>query len=133
MEFLTERCLRRKIEPEKIAECFNAAFVVRSAPRRSELKGLTASALAAKFRDEFETVRCGVKGDGREIVVKVQVKIDIEPRTSHHVDENYDEERHPLNGNVEEVMAFWTHAYLGVRKYVCVRMQPKRTGPKAHL
>lgn len=92
-------------------ECFNAAFVVRSAPLRaafrSELKGLTASALAAKFRDEFETVRCGAmrcgaKGDGREIVVKVQVKIDTESC----VDENYAEERHPLNGNVEEVMAF---------------------------
>lgn len=64
MEFLTERCLRRKIEPEKIADGPNALTpLLLSAPLRtafrSELKGLTASALAAKFRDEFETVRCG--------------------------------------------------------------------------
>jgi len=40
-------------------ECFNVAFVVR-ADLTIQTKGLTASALAAKFRDEFETVRCGM-------------------------------------------------------------------------
>jgi len=103
MEFLTERCLRRKIEPEKIADGPNALTpLLLSAPRRVptqpiRTKGLTASALAAKFRDEFETVRCSAVqwmetkgemegGEERERTERswckvelVKVKIDIVP------------------------------------------------------
>jgi len=71
-------------------ECFNVAFVVR-ADLTIQTKGLTASALAAKFRDEFETVRCGALrcDEGGEIVVKV--RIDIE--RSHRIIVNCDKER----------------------------------------
>lgn len=129
-------------------ECFNVAFVVRSAPRRVPIrtKGLTASALAAKFRDEFETVRCE-GGWAREIRDKSQSKsrysraanrassIEITAKKNTAVEQC----------NVEQVMAFWIRACLVVREcasvclsvcvcvYIYVCVQSKRMRPKAHL